>query len=174
MPSAIEERGVEDSGRNSYDVRIRALETNVAVISNSFATKDDVQALRAEMHAGHERILTLIYETKIELLGRMNKQGEELQGAMAKQREEFQAALAKQREEFQTALAKQREDFYTALAKQREDFHTALAKQQEDFHTALAETKLDLHKALMGHLWKLYGFASLMLGGVYFIARYVH
>ncbi|MHA4871234.1 hypothetical protein ACXZ1M_26450 [Duganella sp. PWIR1] len=163
MPGAIEEQRVEDSGRNSYDVRIRALETNVAVISNSFATKDDVQALRAEMHAGHERILTLIYETKIELLDRMNKQGEELQGAMAKQREEFYAALATQRE-----------DFYTALAKQREDFHTALAKQREDFYTALAETKLDLHKALMGHLWKLYGFASLMLGGVYFIARYVH
>jgi hypothetical protein len=31
-----------------------------------------------------------------------------------------------------------------------------------------------LHKALIGHMWKLYGFASLVVGGVYFIARYVH
>lgn len=163
MPSVNEERGVEDFGKSSYDGRIGALETSVAVIRNSFATKDDIHALRAEMHAGQERILTLIYGTKVDLLG-----------AMSNQREEFHAALAKQREEFAAALAKQREEFAAALARQREEFSVALAKQREDFYTALAETKLDLHKALMSHLWKLYGFASLMLGGVYFIARYVH
>lgn len=65
-------------------------------------------------------------------------------------------------------------EFHAALAKQREDFHAALAKQREDFNAALAQQREDLHKSLMSHMWKLYGFASLMLGGVYFIARYVH
>lgn len=54
------------------------------------------------------------------------------------------------------------------------EFQTALAKQREDFNAALAKQREDLHKSLMSHMWKLYGFASLMLGGVYFIARYVH
>jgi len=62
----------------------------------------------------------------------------------------------------------------TLLHQQQLEFHTALAKQREDFNVALAEVKLEVHKALLSQTWKLYGFASLMLGGVYFIARYVH
>ncbi|MTV39771.1 hypothetical protein [Duganella radicis] len=152
MHGANEHPRVEDSARSSYDVRIAALETDVAVIRNSFATKDDITALRAEMNASHERILALIYEFKLEV----------------------QTNSAKQREEFYAALARQREEFNAALAKQREELNAALAKQREDLHTALADTKMDLHRALMGHVWKLYGFASLLLGGVYYIARYVH
>ena len=141
MHGTNENLRVEDSARSSYDIRIAALETDVAVIRNSFATKDDISALRDEMRVSHERLFALIYEFKLEV---------------------------------QTNSAKQREEFQAALVKQREEFYTALAKQREDFHTALSETKIDLHRAMMGHLWKLYGFASLMLGGVYFIARYVH
>ncbi|SHN39518.1 hypothetical protein SAMN05192549_1109 [Duganella sacchari] len=141
MLGTNENHRLEDSARNSYDVRIGALEKEVAVMQSSLATKDDFHALRTEMQASHERILTLLYEHKLE---------------------------------FQQALATQREDFHTALAQQREYFNAALAKQREEFYAALAETKLDLHKALIGHIWKLYGFASLVVGGVYFIARYVH
>ncbi|MRW93645.1 hypothetical protein GJ699_26990 [Duganella sp. FT80W] len=174
MHGANENHRVEDSARNSYDVRLGALETEVAVIRNSFATKDDIQALRAEMHASHERILTLLYDLKLELQTVSAKQREDFQLALAKQREEFYAALAAQRAEFHAALAAQRDDWQSALAKQREDFYTAQARQREDFHTALADTKMDLHRALMGHVWKVYGFASLLLGAVYYIARYVH
>jgi hypothetical protein len=73
-----------------------------------------------------------------------------------------------------TLLHQQQLEFHIALEQQRLEFHTALAKQREDFNVALAEVKLELHKALLSQTWKLYGFASLMLGGVYFIARYVH
>lgn len=130
MLGTNENHRLEDSARNSYDVRIGALEKEVAVMQSNLATKDDFHALRTEMQASHERILTLLYEHKLE--------------------------------------------FQQALAQQREYFNAALAKQREEFYAALAETKLDLHKALIGHIWKLYGFASLVVGGVYFIARYVH
>jgi len=73
-----------------------------------------------------------------------------------------------------TLLHQQQLEFHIALEQQRLEFHTALAKQREDFNVALAEVKLEVHKALLSQTWKLYGFASLMLGGVYFIARYVH
>jgi hypothetical protein len=73
-----------------------------------------------------------------------------------------------------TLLHQQQLEFHIALEQQRLEFHTALAKQREDFNVALAEVKLEVHKALLSQTWQLYGFASLMLGGVYFIARYVH
>ncbi|MYM67582.1 hypothetical protein GTP45_12160 [Pseudoduganella sp. FT55W] len=159
MPDTNGNEGVENAGRPAYDVRFAAIETrlaaqevDVAVIRANCATKEDIQLLRTEMHAGHERILTLLYEHKLQM----------------------QSAMAQQREDFLTALAKQREDFHTALAKQREDLHAALAKQREDFNAALAKTQVDLHKAILSHTLKLYGFASLVIGGVYFIARYVH
>jgi len=126
MPGTIENQHVEPNAHPSYDVRfsvnekwIIAVEVDVAVIRNSFATKEDVQ-----------HIVTLLYEHKLDVL--------------------------------------------TALSKQREDFHAALAKQREDFYAALAQVQIDLGKTLMSHTWKLYGLASLVLGGVYFIARYVH
>ncbi|NVM78471.1 dsDNA-binding SOS-regulon protein [Duganella sp. SG902] len=174
MHGTNENPRVEDSGKSSYDVRIAALETDVAVIRNSFATKDDITALRAEMHASHERLFALIYEFKLEVQTNSAKQREEFQTEHATLRFDFKVALDKQREELNTALAKQREELNAALAKQREEFNAALAKQREDFHIALQETRMDLHRALMGHVWRLYGFASLLLGCVYYIARYVH
>jgi hypothetical protein len=60
------------------------------------------------------------------------------------------------------------------LDKQHEELHWALARQREEFKMALAEANRDLLKMLMSHLWKVYGVGALMLGGVYFIARYVH
>ncbi|MYN29985.1 hypothetical protein [Duganella levis] len=51
---------------------------------------------------------------------------------------------------------------------------TLLYEHKIEFQAAMAKQREDLHKSLMSHMWKLYGFASLMLGGVYFIARYVH
>jgi hypothetical protein len=41
-------------------------------------------------------------------------------------------------------------------------------------NAAMANHRDELQKTLMSHTWKLYGFASLLMGGVYFIARYVH
>lgn len=82
--------------------------------------------------------------------------------------------LHHQQLEFNTALASQQLDFQKALDQQRLEFQTALAKQREDFNVALMEVKLEVHKALLSQTWRLYGFASLMMGGVYFIARYVH
>lgn len=185
MHGANENPRVEDSGRSSYDVRIAALETDVAVIRNSFATKEDIAALRAEMNAGFERLFALIYEFKLEVQANSSEHREEVRTELAthrydfkvaldEQREHFSAALFSQREEFNVALSMQREAFNAALSTQREEFNIALYKQREDFHTALQETRMDLHRALMGHVWKLYGFASLLLGGVYYIARYVH
>ncbi|MYM32369.1 hypothetical protein GTP58_28960 [Duganella sp. CY15W] len=174
MLGANDNHRVEESERNSYDVRIGALEKDVAVMQSSLATKDDFHALRSEMQAGHERILTLLYGHKLESQEALAADREDFHTALAQQREYFNAALAEQREYFNAALAEQREYFNAALAKQREEFNAALAKQREEFYAALAETKLDLHKSLIGHLWKLYGFASMMVAGVYFIARYVH
>ncbi len=73
-----------------------------------------------------------------------------------------------------TVLYEHKLEVHRMLGKQSDEFHAALAEQREDLHAALNKVQLDLHKALISHLWKLYGFASLMLGGVYFIARYVH
>jgi len=49
-----------------------------------------------------------------------------------------------------------------------------LAKQREDFHAALAMQSIELHKTLASHAWKIYSLASLLIAGVYYIARYVH
>lgn len=174
MPANNEENPIENPPPGGYDGRVEvrlavvekrvsAMEVDVAVIRTSFATKEDVQSLRNEIHAFSERIITALHEQKLEF-----------NQALARQREDFHAALAEQRGEFHTALAKQREEFYAALGKQREEFYAALAKQREDFNAALAENRIDLYKMQMSHMWKLYGFASLLIGGVYFIARYVH
>lgn len=243
MHGTNENPRVEDSGKSSYDVRIAALETDVAVIRNSFATKDDITALRAEMYASHERIMTLTYEIRLDFQSAVGKYREESQTEKARHRDEFlerlaelqlevnaefakfkqdiaklkygmrsasprqraelyvalgklryefqielakvryevQAGLAslrlemsKQREDFNHAFSIHREEFGAALSRHSEDMNAALAKHREDFNHALYETRMDLHRALMGHVWKLYGFASLLLGGVYYIARYVH
>jgi hypothetical protein len=58
----------------------------------------------------------------------------------------------------------------TLLHQQQLEFHDALARQRDDFNAA----HLKLQQSMMSHMWKLYGFASLMRGGVYCIARYVH
>jgi DNA anti-recombination protein RmuC len=185
MPNTNENERVENAARSAYDAviekRIAAVETDVAVIRNSFATKEDVQ-----------RILTLLYDQKLEFKtaegalredfhAAFARHREEWSAALAKQREEFNAALAKQKEEFNGALAKQREEFNAALAKQRDEFNVALAKQREYIDAALAQLRvdilagqLDMQKTMMNHMWKLYGFASLVVGGVYYIARYVH
>lgn len=148
MPNTIENERGERGATPSYDsrvsaneARISAVEVDLAVIRTSFATKEDVQ-----------RILTLLYEHKLEI----------------------HDALSRQREDFHAAMFKQREDFTAALSKQREDFTAALSKQREDFNAVLAQVQIDLHKTLISHIWKLYGLASLVLGGVYYIARYVH
>jgi hypothetical protein len=49
-----------------------------------------------------------------------------------------------------------------------------LYEHKLEFQETLARQRDDLNKGMMAHMWKLYGFASLMLGGVYFIARYVN
>jgi len=152
MPSVDNTDPIENAPHAAYDgraevrfaameTRLAAVEVDVAVIRTSFATKDDVQSLRAEIHAATERIMTVLYEHKLE---------------------------------FTIALAKQREDFTAAVTKQRDDFTAALTKQREDLTASMVEQRVELHKTLMSHTWKLYGFASLLMGGVYFIARYVH
>ena len=152
MPANNEENPIENAPRGAYDGRVEvrlavvekrvsAVEVDVAVIRTSFATKEDVQSLRNEIHASTERIIGLLHEQKLE---------------------------------FTVALAKQREDFFAALAVQREEFKDALAVQREEFKDALIEQRIKLYDMQMSHIWKLYGFASLLMTGVYFIARYVH
>ncbi|MYM36656.1 hypothetical protein GTP38_20200 [Duganella sp. FT94W] len=152
MPGTNENQGAASQSRNVYDVssekrlsaveaRLTAVEVDVAVTKANCATKDDLQTLRAEMHAGHERIIAMLYEHELE----------------------FQADQAKQRDEFRTALAEQRQYFQAALTGQRDDFQAGMGKQRDD-----------LYHLMLNQMWKLYGFALLMLGGVYFIARYVH
>lgn len=173
MPATNEENPIENASRAAYDgrvdarlavveKRVSAVETDVAVIRTSFATKEDVQSLRNEIHASTERIIGLLQQHKLEF-----------NMALAKQREDFFAALARQREEFHTALARHREEVKDALAAQREEFRNALAAQREEFKDALVEQRITLYKMQMSHTWKLYGFASLLMTGVYFIARYV-
>ena len=152
MPANNEENPIENAPRGAYDGRVEvrlavvekrvsAVEVDVAVIRTSFATKEDVQSLRNEIHASTERIIGLLHEQKLE---------------------------------FTVALAKQREDFFAALAVQCEEFKDALAVQREEFKDALIEQRIKLYDMQMSHIWKLYGFASLLMTGVYFIARYVH
>ena len=151
MPANNEENPVESASRGAYDGRVEvrlavvekrmsAVEVDVAVIRTSFATKEDVQSLRNEIHASTERIIGLLHEHKLE---------------------------------FNNALAKQREDFFAALSAQREEFKDALANQRDEFKDALVEQRITLYNMQMSHMWKLYGFASLLMTGVYFIARYV-
>jgi hypothetical protein len=59
------------------------------------------------------------------------------------------------------------------LHEQKLEFNIALAKQREEFKDALVEQRIELYKMHSSHMWKLYGFASLLMTGVYFIARYV-
>ena len=151
MPANNEENSVENASRGAYDGRVEvrlavvekrmsAVEVDVAVIRTSFATKEDVQSLRNDIHASTERIIGLLHEHKLE---------------------------------FNNALAKQREDFFAALSAQREEFKDALANQRDEFKDALVEQRITLYNMQMSHMWKLYGFASLLMTGVYFIARYV-
>jgi hypothetical protein len=163
MPANNETEAIDNGPRSAYDgradvrlavveKRISAVEVDVAVIRTSFATKEDVQAVRNEIYVLTERMVSGFAEQKLE----------------------FNMALAKQREEFNAALAKQGEEFRIALARQREEFYAALAKQSAEFHAALGEQRIDLYKMHTAHIWRLYGFASLLMTGVYFIARYVH
>ena len=59
------------------------------------------------------------------------------------------------------------------LHEQKLEFNMALAKQREEFKEALVEQRIELYKMHSSHMWKLYGFAPLLMTGVYFIARYV-
>ena len=152
MPANNENEAIDNGRSSAYDgraevrlavveKRVSAVEVDVAVIRSSFATKEDMELLRKEIHALSERMVS---------------------------------GFAEQKLEFNLALAKQREEFNSALAKQREEFNSALAKQSAEFHAALGEQRIDLYKMHTAHIWRLYGFASLLMTGVYFIARYVH
>lgn len=163
MPANNENEAIDNGRSSAYDgraevrlavveKRVSAVEVDVAVIRSSFATKEDMELLRKEIHALSERMVSGFAEQKLE----------------------FNLALAKQREEFNSALAKQSEEFRIALATQREEIYGALAKQSAEFHAALGEQRIDLYKMHTAHIWRLYGFASLLMTGVYFIARYVH
>jgi len=185
MPANNEENPIENAPRGAYDGRVEvrlavvekrmtAVEVDVAVIRTSFATKEDVQSLRNEIHASTDRIIGLLHQQKLEFNMALAKQREDFFAALAAQRDEFKDALAAQREDFFAALAAQRDEFKGALAAQREDFFAALTAQREDVKDALGEQRIALYKMQMSHMWKLYGFASLLMTGVYFIARYVH
>lgn len=108
MPAYDEASPVENDPRASYygraevrfaamEARLVAVEVDVAVIRTNFATKDDVQSLRAEIHAATERIMKVLYEHKLEFNHALAKQCEDLHAALARQHEEFGVALARQR-----------------------------------------------------------------------------
>ena len=196
MPANNEENPIENAPHGAYDGRVEvrlavvekrmsAVEVDVAVIRTSFATKDDVASLRNEIHVLGERVMAALYEQKLEFNAALAKLREEFQSALAhhresvtaaltQHREEVKAMLVKQREEFKDALVAQREEFKDALMSQREEFKEALVAHRDEFRAALVEQRIDLYKMHASHMWKLYGFASLLMTGVYFIARYVH
>lgn len=184
MPANNEENPIENAPRGAYDGRVEvrlavvekrvsAVEVDVAVIRNSFATKEDVASLRNEIHAFSERVITALHEQKLEFNVALAKQREDFNAALAHHREEVRLMMSKQREDFFAALATQREEFKEALATQREEFKEALSNQRDEFKDALVEQRITLYKMQMSHIWKLYAFASLLMTGVYFIARYV-
>ena len=163
MSSGEENNRIENAARGAYDgkmdvrfvaieTRIAAVEVDLAVIRTSFATKDDMQ-----------RIMTILYEQKLEF-----------SNGFANQRGEFHSALAKQREDFTSALTQQNERLTAALTQQNEKLTAALTQQSQRFDAALAKQRDDLNKTLMTHIWKFYGFAVVLMSGVYYIARYVH
>lgn len=174
MPNANEEHRVEEGALNAYDVRLRAVEKDVAVMKTSFATKEDI-----------ERVMTALHQLELRFTSALASHREEVILALARQREDFQAALASHAQQFYASQERQNELFNAALAKQDEKLSAALAKQSEQFSAAvsrlelkvttdLSQTKIDLYTIHMNHMWKLYGAASLLVAGVYFIARYVH
>jgi hypothetical protein len=192
MATNEENTRIENAGRAAYDgrtdsrfaameTRMATVEVDLAVIRSSFATKDDVQRIMAILHEHSLEFARQRADFQAGLVQQreyfnaaLAMQRGEFYSALAKQREELNAALVKQREELNAALVKQREELNAGLAKQREDFAAALASQKEYFNAALATQQVELHKAMMGHIWKLYGSASLLIGAVYFIARFVH
>ena len=178
MPANIEGTQVENMPHRAYDesieVRLAALETEVAVMQNNFATRDDLQALRAEMHAGFDRVTAAFNDHKLEVYAAIGKLREEVGTALSNQRIDFNAALGQLHEEFSVALIKQREELSAALSKQRDEFNAALSKQRDEFNASFAKQEIELHKILQSLAWKIYGFASLLATGAYFIARYVH
>lgn len=195
MPANNEENPIENAPHGAYDGRVEvrlavvekrmsAVEVDVAVIRTSFATKEDVQSLRNEIHMLGERVMAALYEQKLEFNVALARQRDDFNLALAKLREEFQSALAHHREavtaaltqhrdEVNAMLAKQREEFKDALVAQREEFKDTLMSQRDEFRAALVEQRIDLYKMHASHMWRLYGFASLLMTGVYFIARYV-
>ncbi len=148
MPAIDDPPHASNGAHTPTEIRLSAVETRIAALQVDLAIVRASFATKDDV----QRILTLLHQQQLE----------------------FNSALASQQLDFRTALERQRLEFHTALEQQRLEFHTALAKQREEFNVALAEVKLEVHKALLSQTWKLYGFASLMLGGVYFIARYVH
>ncbi len=151
MPANNEENPIENAPRGAYDGRV---EVRLAVVEKRMsAVEVDVAVIRTSF-ATKEDVASLRNE--------IHASTERIIGILHEHKLEFNTALAKQRDEFKDALAKQREDFFAALSKQRDEFKDALAEQQ-----------ITLYKMHTAHIWKLYGFASLLMTGVYFIARYV-
>jgi hypothetical protein len=152
MSSGEESNRIENAARSGYDgrteLRFSAAETRIAAVEVDVAVIRTSYATKEDM----QRIISILHEHKLE----------------------FTNGFARQRDDFNAAMAKQRDDFNAAMAKQREDFSAALALQQAAFCGALAQQSLDLHKTLMGHIWKFYGFASVLVAAVYYVARYVH
>ena len=152
MPANNEENPIESAPRSAYDGRV---EVRLAVVEKRMsAVEVDVAVIRTS------------FATKEDVASLRN----EIRAAT----ERIMGLLHEQKLEFNIALAKQREDFFAALAAQRDEFKDALVRQREEFKDALVEQRMTLYKMHISHMWKLYGFASLLMTGVYFIARYVH
>lgn len=152
MPVNNENEAIDNGPRSAYDgpaeVRLAIVEKRVSAVEVDVAVIRSSFATKEDVQSLRNEIYVLT--------------------------ERMVSGFADQKLEFNMALAKQREDFHAALAKQREEFLTALADQREEFRAALNEQRIDLYKMHTAHIWRLYGFASLLMTGVYFIARYVH
>lgn len=180
MSSEEENNRIENASRSAYDgrmdvrfiaieTRIAALEVDVAVIRTSFATKDDVQRIMAILHEHKLEFTKGFADQRADLAD----QRAEFHSALSKNREDFNIALSEQSAKLTAALAQQNEKFTVALAQQNHNLTTSLAQQSERFDSALATHRDDLNKTLMSHIWKFYGFAVVLMSGVYYIARYV-
>jgi hypothetical protein len=84
-------------------------------MQSSLATKDDFHALRTEMQASRERILTLLYQHKLEF-----------QQALATQREDFIRRWRSSASISTPHWQNSAKSFYAALAETKLDLHKAL------------------------------------------------
>ena len=143
--------------------RVSVVEVDVATIRSSFATKDDLHAVQmllldAIKQQGYE--LRLIIDTRTDALA------ERIQG--------LEILLREQRAELLDIIHRQHTDLLDVIHAQRTDLLDVIHNQRTEIVAAFNEQRADTLKYMVSQAWRLYAFAAVLLGAVYFIARTIH